>query len=169
MYELPKLFTSDTVQDIASKNESLLQALASEPPKTRNRRATLKEEHEDLQKALDECKKQLGDINMYIIDSAESFSSGSAYPSVNVLPPESSPVAAPYPNYRSTPNTPSRQPHSRASSVHSTVLDFTPLIVPSPEGSVSGREGGRGHFRQIPSKSPSRRVSEQYIPTEEEL
>ncbi|XTI92272.1 P-loop containing nucleoside triphosphate hydrolase protein [Cenococcum geophilum] len=169
VYELPNLFTLDMVQDIASKNESLLQALASEPPKTRNRRATLEEEHEDLQKALDECKRQLGDINMYIIDSAESFGSSPAYPSVNVLPPGSSPVAAPYPDYRSTPNTPSRQPHSRASSVHSTVLDSTPLIVPSPEGSVSGREGGRRHFRQIPSKSPSRRVSGQHLPTEEEL
>lgn len=169
VYELPNFFTSDTVQDIASKNESLLQALASEPPKTRNRRATLKEEHEDLQKALDECKKQLGDINMYIIDSAESFGSSSAYPSVNVLPPESSPTAAPYPDYRSTPNTPSRQPRSRASSVHSTVLDSTPLIVPSPEGSVSGKEGGRGRFTQIPSKLSSRGVSGQYLPTEEEL
>ncbi|OCK76112.1 hypothetical protein K432DRAFT_360967 [Lepidopterella palustris CBS 459.81] len=174
VYELPDLFTPNKVQDIARKNKSLLQALASEPPETSNRRKTLEEEREDLQNALDDCKNQLGDLNMYMIRDPRPFDSSPVPPFVNVLPPKSSPVASPYASpyldYRSDSSTPSRRPHSRASSLHSVVLDSTPPTIPSPEGSVSGREGGNGRNRRIPRKSTSgKRAGGQYLSAEDEL
>jgi hypothetical protein len=74
VHELPELFDPNKVLNIARENKLLLEALASEPSKARQRRQDLTEKEEDLSKALDDCRNQLGEFNMYLFSNMETLS-----------------------------------------------------------------------------------------------
>jgi hypothetical protein len=171
VYQLPELFTPVKVADIARSDKKLLQALASEPERERKRRELLEEEQKDLQKALDDCKARFGDINEYILNTEGPLNSGPVLPTVNALS-EPWPVATTYADDRSSGKLPLGQARSRASS--SSILSVSPtstqLTIPSPEGSVSGRVGGKRRLKR-PSKGSldEKRASQQKLSSEEEL
>jgi GTPase SAR1 family protein len=167
--ELPSLFNVDEVNNIAHTNKPLLDALAGEPEDVRIGRMKLEQEQKELQKGLDDCREQLGDINPYSVSFAGSPEPSPAYVSVAVLSPEPSNVVEDPTGYRSAPSTPERRHRSRGSSNYSATSTSTVLTVPSPERSVSGRDTGRkpGRVQNIPPKLVAVKA-QQYLSTDQD-
>jgi hypothetical protein len=167
IYQLQDLFGPLKVQEIARSNKKLLEALANEPEEIRRHRSSLEEEQQDLQEALDKCKEQFGDINMYIVGNDKLFNSSSMQPVADVQTPQQSTV---------TPISASRHSnlssvHSHASSMISAASASTAPTTPSPGGSPSERKVRKKRYIKLGSsglvQGPT--ASEQSLQSQEEL
>lgn len=86
MQGLDQVFTTIGVQDMKSKNPSLLRSLASEPKEIRRRRETLQETIDDLDRALKKCEDKLDGFDLDDYEISE-FEINNHQPAIQVSSP----------------------------------------------------------------------------------
>jgi|SRR5579871_4772254 len=151
LQELDQVFTTIGVQDMKSKNPSLLRTLASEPKEIRRKRETLQETIDDLGRALKKCEDKLdgSDLDDYEISK---FELDSHQPAIQVSSPNDPIDNDLAPMDKVT--TPIRNSHFRSPSSTSVVSDFSGQTT-SSSVNLSSKEYGSPNSSFVASDSPN--------------